>query len=356
MDTSTSLNHLWHPVTIGKVVIPGNLFLAPLAGYTDRSFRSICRSLGASFTYTEMVSAEGIARKSHNTEQLMVRGEGEEQFSVQIFMNDASVVLRSLSGLLAFNPTVIDINCGCPVPKVIKTGAGSSLLREPGKIHDIVRVIKDHCDVPVSVKIRTGWDAGSINYHETADAALSAGADMLTMHARTRTMGYSGKADWEALADLKRFVVSRTSAPQYRHVPVFGSGDLFTPADAHRMLGQTGVDGVMFARGAIGNPFIFRDTYRLLTMGETAPGATLLERTEVMRRHLVLLSADIGELSACRDMRKHAVSYLKGIPYAAQTKQELVHARTIADYEKAFADLVGNNGIAIQELTLQDDT
>jgi tRNA-dihydrouridine synthase len=112
----------------------------------------------------------------------------------------------------------------------------------------------------------------------------------------------------------------------------------------------------MFARGAIGNPFIFRDTYRLLTMGETAPGATLLERTEVMRRHLMLLSADIGELSACRDMRKHAVSYLKGIPYAAHTKQELIHATTIADYEKAFTDLVGNNGIAIQELTLQDDT
>lgn len=336
-------NHqpLYHPIDIGNVRIDGNLFLAPLAGYTDRAFRFICKEWGASFTYTEMVSAEGLARGSDNTEDLLKRASNEQQLAVQIFMPDASVVQRSLERLLQFNPTVIDINCGCPVPKVIKVGAGSNLLRFPDKIHDIVHTITRQTSIPVSVKIRLGWDAASINYRETTDAALSAGAQMITMHARTKTMGYSGTADWSALTDLKHYVLTR--APE---VPVFGSGDLFTAHAAKEMLAQTGVDGIMFARGAMGNPFIFMDTYHLLTTGEAPSPTSLDQRIETLRSHLHRLGEDRGEAMACREMRKHASAYFKGIPHAARAKQALVQSATYAQYEEVFESIRGGDLLA----------
>lgn len=328
MVNQTVGKELFHPVDIGSVHIDGNLFLAPLAGYTDRSFRSVCIEHGASFTYTEMVSAEGLARESDHTEKLLVRSENETKIGVQLFMDDFSVADRCTERLMLADPTVVDVNCGCPVPKVVKTGAGSALLRHPQKIHDIVKVLKLNTSVPVSVKIRLGWEGQSINYRETADAALSAGCDMITMHARTRAMGYSGTADWEALADLKDYVMKQ--APQ---VPVFGSGDLFTPLSARELLQQTHIDGVMFARGALGNPFIFRDTYNLLMKGEEAPFHTVQERVTVLLRQLHRMGDDIGERLACREMRKHAAAYLKGIPHASKAKQTLVTSNTFSDYE-----------------------
>ena len=198
--------------------------------------------------------------------------------------------------------------------------------------------------IPVSIKIRTGWDAQTINYRETAEAALSAGADMITMHARTRNMGYAGTADWEALSDLKRFVVSKTTAIGGPPVPVFGSGDLFSAEDARRMIEETGVDGVMFARGAIGNPFIFRDTQILLTTGMTPAPPTIEERVTAMRSQLILSSKDIGEKTACREMRKHASAYLKGLPFAAKAKQEMVKAERIPDYEVILSTLLESTG------------
>jgi nifR3 family TIM-barrel protein len=287
-----------------------------------------------------MVSAEGIARKSQNTDALMVRAEGEDLFCIQIFMPDSSVTARCLPRLLTFKPTIIDINCGCPVPKVVKTGAGSSLMRDPQKLYDIVRVLKEGCAIPISVKIRTGWDALSLNYRETADAALSAGADMITMHARTKSMGYSGVADWSKLADLKSYIMQRTAQSGRAHIPVFGSGDLFSAQAAKEMLQETLVDGVMFARGAIGNPFIFRDTLRLLTEGIQSPPTGLQDRVEAMRRQLLLLTQDKGERLACREMRKHASAYIKGLPHAAQMKQHLVRCERIADYESVFTQLL----------------
>jgi nifR3 family TIM-barrel protein len=335
MTTPSRYTALYHPVDIGRIRIDGNVFLAPLAGYTDRAFRSVCIDHGASFTYTEMVSAEGLYRDSMNTTSLVRRADNEQSLGIQIFMNDASVVERSLEKLLACNPTVIDINCGCPVPKVVKTGAGSALLRFPEKINGIVRVIKTACDIPVSVKIRLGWDASSINYQETTDAALDAGVDMVTMHARTKAMGYSGHADWQALADLKRYVASK--APR---VPVFGSGDLFSARAAKEMLVQTNVDGIMFARGAMGNPFIFEDAIRLLTTGEEPLERSTSIRVETMLTQLHRMGADVGERLACREMRKHATSYLKGIPHASQAKQALVRASTYAEYATVCERLI----------------
>lgn len=326
---------LYHPIDIGNVHIDGNLFLAPLAGYTDRAFRAICKDWGASFTYTEMVSSEGLARGSNNTEDLLIRAANEQQLAVQIFLPEASVAQRSLERLLQFNPTVIDINCGCPVPKVVKTGAGSTLLRYPNKIYEIVNTITRCTSVPVSVKIRLGWDANTINYHETTAAALSGGASMITMHARTKAMGYSGKADWPALTDLKQYV--QTLSPE---VPVFGSGDLFSASAAKEMLEQTGVDGVMFARGVMGNPFIFFETKHLLTSGIMPLPISLEQRIETLLNHLYRLGETRGEDLACREMRKHASAYFKGIPHAAKAKQALVQSTTYAQYEQVCGSII----------------
>lgn len=325
---------LYHPVRIGSVLIPGNIFLAPLAGYTDRTFRSVCRSFGADFTYSEMVSAEGVARESEKTDPLMRRAAGEELFAIQIFMGDVDPVKRCLERLLTFSPTIIDINCGCPVPKVVKIGAGSQLMRTPASLYEIVSYITANCDVPVSVKFRLGWDQDAISWEKTAAAALEGGASMLTMHARTRAQGYAGTADWSQLKNLKLWTSGHSS-----QIPIFGSGDLFTAEDAKNMLSQTEIDGVMFARGAIGNPFIFREAKALLQGKPVPPPPSVMERKQTIKLHLEQLAADIGEAPACREMRKHVCAYLKGIPFAGQVKQSVVQASTITDYEQALAQL-----------------
>ena len=335
MNSTHHIQSLWHPVQIGSLTIPGNVFLAPLAGYTDRAFRSICIDYGAALTYSEMVSAEGVARKGANSLQLMERSENEHLFAIQLFMPDAEVVRRALPTVLQFNPSIIDINCGCPVPKVVKTGAGSSLLRHPEKIYDIVQTIVDSCTVPVSIKIRTGWDADSINWKDTVDAALRAGVSMITMHARTKAMGYSGTADWQSLADLKRYIVTLGS-----NIPIFGSGDLYTAQDVRSMLLQTGIDGVMIARGAIGNPFIFTDAAALLTEEDVIRHHSIHERVQTMQKQLLLHSESVGEALACRQMRKHAAAYVKHMANASKIKRELVICKTIADYEKVFSAML----------------
>ncbi|MFA6689141.1 MAG: tRNA dihydrouridine synthase DusB [Sphaerochaetaceae bacterium] len=325
---------LHHQVMIGAVPIPGNIFLAPLAGYTDRVFRSICRDFGADFTYSEMVSAEGVARESAKTDPLMRRGSNEDLFAIQLFMGDVDPVKRCLDRLLTFSPTVIDINCGCPVPKVVKIGAGSQLMRSPDKLYEIVSYITGSCSVPVSVKFRLGWDQDAISWKRTADAALEGGASMLTMHSRTRAQGYAGKADWLQIRALKQWVSEK--APS---IPVFGSGDLFTAEDAKVMILTTGVDGVMFARGAIGNPFVFREAKALLDGAPVPAPPSIAERKQVIVRHLIQLAEDIGENAACREMRKHVCAYLKGVPFAGPVKQAVVQATSIDMYLKALGQL-----------------
>lgn len=337
MDLMNETPPLYHPVTIGNVSVSGNVFLAPLAGYTDRAFRSVCKAQGASFTYTEMVSAEGLARGSENTESLMIRDRSEEQLGIQIFMPEASVALRALPRLLHYNPTIIDINCGCPVPKVIKTGAGSALMNDPDKIHTMIKALKEFTDIPISIKIRTGWSDSSINYKEVASAALSAKVDMITMHARTRKMAYSGSADWHALKELKQYVSYRDPK-----VVVFGSGDLFSPMDAKKMLKTTGIDGVMFARGAIGDPFIFNNTIRVLQHKKIIE-PTLEEKLTIMLTQLHAMGEYTSEQFACREMRKHATSYIKGMAHGAKAKQALVQSTTYKEYEHVCSELIKGN-------------
>lgn len=319
---------LFHPVTIGKTIIPGNLFLAPLAGFTDKAFRSICISKGASFTFSEMVSAEALARDSEKTRLLMSRAPNEELFGIQIFLSNADTAKRALPEILKANPTIIDINCGCPVPKVIKNGAGAALMRTPERIEEIVKTFTGGTDIPVTVKFRTGWDANSINYLEFAEAAIRGGASLLTMHARTRSQGYSGEANWDFLRTLKSSF----------NVPIIGSGNVFSAEDAVRMLELTGADGVLFARGAIGNPFIFDRTKSLILTGVSPPLPGMSTKIRTAWEHLSLTASYKGEKTACREMKKQLCSYTKGEPGSAALRNRIVHAETLADYRKIFQE------------------
>lgn len=321
---------LYHPVKIGPIELNGNLFLAPVAGYSDRSFRSICIENGASFTYTEMVSAEALMRNNLKTEILMRRAENEKVYAVQIFggeperMADAAQIVLEKT-----HCECIDINCGCPVPKIVKTGAGSALTQNPQMLKKVAEAVINAVKgrAAVTVKIRSGWDQKSITFKEAANAALEAGADAITMHPRTRAQGYEGKSDWNKLSELVKLAEGK--------VPVFGSGDLFTPEDAKRMIEETGVDGAMFARGAMGNPFIFTKTIRLLTTGsyEEIP---VSERLKTGFKELSLLAADTNEKSACMEMRKRFCAYSKGIPGGAELRQKTVHASTTDEYHEIF--------------------
>ncbi len=335
---------LFHSVQVGNLTIGGNIFLAPVAGYSDSAFRNICRNCGAAFTYTEMVSAEALYRGSEKTRELMVRAPNEDMYAVQLFGGDTKSMAEAVRITLAgAKPELIDINGGCPVPKIIKSGAGSSLTKDPNLLFSIVKTAVDSSEsfcrehdiptVPVSVKIRTGWDAEHITYRDCAKAAIDAGASAITMHGRTKAQGYEGKANWQQLQDLVHFVNGR--------IPVFGNGDVFSPEDCKRMITETGVDGVMFARGAMGNPFIFTQAKQLLTTGsyDEIPAPY---RLNTAMDELHLLIAEKGEQVACREMRKRFCCYSKGIPGAAAVRKEIVSAETLADYEIVYNRLISN--------------
>ncbi|MBQ9238510.1 MAG: tRNA dihydrouridine synthase DusB [Treponema sp.] len=322
---------LFHPVTIGQLALSGNIFLAPVAGYTDRAFRALCIEQGAAFTYTELVSAEALVRGARNTDALLRAAPTEKKYAVQIFGGKPDTLARAVPLVLEkTHCACIDINCGCPVPKVVKTGAGAALTRDADALFHAVRatVIAADGRVPITVKIRSGWDAAHITWHNAAAAALSAGAAAITMHPRTRAQGYEGKADWSQLQKLVAFAAGR--------VPVFGSGDVFSPEDAARMISETGCDGVMFARGAMGNPFIFRQTKDFLETGKYRAPSTA-ERFAAAMQELNLLIADYGELRACREMRKRFCAYTKGMNGGAAFRAACVKAETKADYEAIIA-------------------
>ena len=327
---------LYHPVSIGNIQLKGNLFLAPVAGYSDSAFRSVCIENGACFTYTEMVSAEALVRKNLKTEILMRRACNESAYAVQIFGGEPEVMAQSAQIVLEkTHCECIDINCGCPVPKIIKTGAGSALTRDPDRLFKVVEAVVGALRqaqgpqqvTPVTVKIRSGWEQKLITWPEAAQAALDAGASAITIHPRTKAQGYEGHSDWNIMRRLVEMVNGR--------VPVFGSGDLFKPEDARKMLEETGVDAVMFARGAMGNPFIFRDTTSLLTTGSYEPVPAKI-RIQTGFAELERLAAETNEQHACLEMRKRFHAYSKGIPNGGPLRNAIVHAATIDDYHKIF--------------------
>lgn len=322
---------LYHPVKIGNVELKGNIFLAPVAGYSDSAFRSVCIENGACFTYTEMVSAEALVRNNFKTEILMARACNEEKYAVQIFGGEEDSMAQAARIVLdKTHCEVIDINCGCPVPKIIKTGAGSALTRDPERLYKITKAVKDAAgDTPVTVKIRSGWDKPNITWKEAAQAALEAGVSAITIHPRTRAQGYEGHSDWSIMKELVDYVAGK--------VPVFGSGDLFKVEDVVKMLEQTGVDAVMYARGAMGNPFIFRDTTSMLLTGSYEPVPADV-RIKTGFEELNRLAKETSEQHACLEMRKRFAAYSKGIENGAALRAQIVHASTIEDYHNIFQD------------------
>ncbi len=307
------------------------LILAPLAGYTDKAMRDISLQMGADITVTEMVSAEGLARDGEKTKELLERADGEKRLVVQLFGPDKDPFARCIPNLLSYNPTWIDINCGCPVPKVVKTGAGSALMKDKKKIREIVETLVSETHIPVSVKFRLGWDSSSINYLEFAEEALKGGAFSLTLHARTRAQGYEGKADRSAFLNLSKEFGKDTI--------LYASGDIFTPEDAIECMTEYGMDGVMFARGAIGNPFIFRETREYLEKGSYSL-PSIKERVDTAMLHYRKMQDYYGEKTAGHEMRKHAMAYIKGIPGASKCKNAITSALSEEEYRDAFSLLL----------------
>ncbi len=318
--------NLHHPVAVGSVELPGNLFLAPVAGYSDAAFRSVCLEQGADLCYTEMVSAEGLAREHPRTRALLERAANETRYAIQLFGANPETLARAAREVLAFGPVLVDLNCGCPVPKIVRSGAGSALMRDPGLLARIVAAMVEAlapAGVPVTVKIRSGWDESSVNFLEVAARAVDAGAAAVTLHARTRAQGYAGKADWAQVAELARAL----------DVPVFGSGDVMGADAPARMLAETGCSGVMVARGAMGDPFFFRAA-RAMMEGRAPEAPSAAERAEAARRHLELAASFLGERTACLEFRKQFCSYTKGTAGGAALRAQAVRASTLVEFTK----------------------
>lgn len=318
------MNTLYKTINIAGKPINGNILLAPLAGYTDAAFRSLCIEYGAALGFTEMISAEAVYRGSIKTLELIRRGDNERDFGIQMFTSSIEAAVSCAQVIEKEAPFIIDINCGCSVPKILKSGAGAALLQKPRFIGELVKALVNTVSIPVSVKLRLGWDIHSISYLEAAEAAVRNGASMVSLHPRTRSQGFTGKADWTHLAELKKHI----------SVPVIGSGDLFTPEDAEKMLRETHIDGVMFARGAIGNPFIFSRTKSLLNGDDPVSGnPSAATRLSAALSQLKMMCAYKPENVACREMRKHIAHYVKGLFGASEIRHRINSIETIREYE-----------------------
>lgn len=295
---------------IGNVEIPNNIFLAPMAGVTDLAFRLLCKEQGAGMVYTEMVSAKGLYYGSEKTKELLKVYPGEHPVGVQIFGSEPDIMADIARWLSESEVDVIDINMGCPAPKIVKNGEGSALMKEPERVRAIVKAVVAASQKPVTVKIRKGWDDSHVNAVEIARIAEGEGAMAVTVHGRTREQYYSGEADWTIIGEVKRHL----------SIPVIGNGDLFTPQAALQMLKETGCDGIMVARGAQGNPWIFRDILHYLKTGEILPPPTPREKVEMALRHMDLVIQLKGEKVGIPEMRKHIGWYIKGLRGATRTK------------------------------------
>lgn len=294
-------------LTIGNVTLDNNVVLAPMAGVTDLPFRLLCKEMGAGLICMEMVSAKAIYYNNKNTIDLLQIHPDETPVSLQFFGSDPKIMSEMAKRIEDRPFSFLDINMGCPVPKVVNNHEGSALMKEPKLAAEIVRSIANAIDKPVTVKIRKGFDDGHINAVELAKRLEDAGAAAIAVHGRTREQYYSGKADWDMIRQVKQAV----------SVPVIGNGDIVSVQDGKRMLEETGCDGIMVGRGARGNPWIFRELVHYLETGEVLERPTPKEIKQMIERHSKLQLKYKGEYTAIREMRKHISWYTGGLPHSA---------------------------------------
>jgi nifR3 family TIM-barrel protein len=313
-------------LVIGNLRTTHNLILAPLAGISNYPFRQICRDFGADFTFTEMVSIDGLLYNNDSSLRLLKIFPQEQPIGFQLFGSNEEIFKKVVPQILENHPAVIDLNFGCPVRKVVSRGAGAAFLKNLTQLQNIVNLVKSISTVPVMAKIRLGWDSESIVVAEAAQAVASGGADAITVHARTRSQGYSGKALWEYIARVKELV----------EIPVIGNGDVFDEVSAQQMFSTTGVDGIMLARGTLGNPWIFLKVLQYLQKGQRINSPDIAERFTVIDRHYQMEQQEYGEELALKQMRKHFGWYLHGLPHAAKIRNQIFKMQSYTEIKNCF--------------------
>ncbi|MGI6434081.1 MAG: tRNA dihydrouridine synthase DusB [Syntrophomonadaceae bacterium] len=303
---------------IGNIKIPNRVVAAPLAGVTDRAGRDMARCFGCGLAYTEMVSDMGLVYNTKRTLELAEVRDEPGLVAAQIFGAQPRAMARGAKILEELGARIIDINMGCPTPKIVRNGEGAALMKNPLLVRDLLRAVLDAVQVPVTVKVRKGWSEDQPNYLEIALLAEAEGVEAVAIHPRSREQFFSGHSDWAAIKTLK----------QHLRIPVIGNGDIWSAADARRMMDETGCDAVMIGRAAMGNPFIYRETVALIEHGLVLPSPTLEERLKAAQKHLDLAIHYKGEYVGVREMRKHFAWYCKGLRGATRVRGAINQAVT----------------------------
>ncbi len=316
-------------IRIGNVELKNNVIMAPMAGITDTAYRIILEEMGVGLVSTEMVSAKGIFYNNKNNKVILQTAENEHPIAVQLFGSDP-MIMTSMAERISEDFDIIDVNMGCPVPKIVNNGEGSALMKNPEQAFKILETMSRVLKKPVTVKFRKGFDDKHVNAVEFARMAEQAGVKAITIHGRTRAQMYAGQADWDIIRQVKEAV----------SIPVFGNGDIFTPEDAKRMMEETGCDGVAIARGAKGNPWLIKQTIHFLETGELLPEPAIEERKAMIVRHAELMVKYKTERLAIPEMRKHLAWYTAGLAGSAKLRAQMNTINTLEEL-KAFTEQIG---------------